>query len=80
MEEPTNYTSTAPQAPTIQEADGVYVSLKYDFQHIFDHDDFEGRVDIVQKFANGRFKRKNKSTSITKTCVCKKVAVNSDFI
>ena len=52
MEEPTNFTFTTPRATTIQEADGAYVPTKYDFEHIFDHDDFEGRVYIVQKFSH----------------------------
>ena len=71
MEEPTNYTSTAPQAPTIQEAYGAYVPAKYDFQHIFDRDEFEGRVDMVWN---------KDGTPMTKICVCKKVALNSKFI
>ena len=80
MEKPTNSTFTTPRSATIQEADGAYVPVNYDFQHIFDHGEFEGRVDMVQKFAHGIFRRKKDGTQIKETCVHKKVTVNSRFI
>ena len=53
----------------IQEADGAYVPVKYDFHHIFGHDQFEGRVHMVQNFANCTVKRKKDGTPMTKTYV-----------
>ena len=80
VEEPTNSTLTAPGDPKIQEKDGAYVLVNYDFQHIFDRDDFEGRVYMVQKFANGTVKRKKDNTPMIETCIRKKGTVNSKFI
>ena len=54
--------------------------MKYDFQHIFDLDEFEGRVYMVQKFANDTFKQKKGGTPMTETRFHKKGTVNSKFI
>ena len=69
VEERTNSTFTAPRSPTIQEANCAYVPVKYDFHHIFGHDQFEGRVHMVQNFANCTVKRKKDGTPMTKTYV-----------
>ena len=54
--------------------------VKYDFQHIFDRDEFEGRVVMSQKFDNGSVKRNKDVTPMTETYVIKKGTVNSEFI
>ena len=80
MEETTNSTFNATLAPKIQDTDGAYVPVKYDFQNILDRDKFEGREDMVKKFANGIVKQKKDGTPMTEICVHKKGTVNSKFI
>ena len=58
----------------------MYLPVKCDFQHIFDSDKFEDRVDMMQKFDHGEIKRNKDVTLMTETCVRKKVTVNSKFI
>ena len=53
--------------------------MKYDFQHIFDLDEFEGRVYMVQKFSNGTVKQNKDGTPMTETFIGNKVTVNSKF-
>ena len=54
--------------------------VKYDFQQIFDRDEFEGRVYMVQYFDNGTVKQNKDVTPMTDTCVSKKGTVNAEFI
>ena len=67
------------RALTIPEEDGAYVPVKYNCEHIFKRPQFEGRVNMVQKFANGTIKKNKDGTAMTEETICKKGTMNPEL-
>ena len=64
VDEPTNPTFSTARAPTIPEEDGAYVPVKHKFDHTFGCPQFEGRVNMLQRFANGTIMKNKDGTAM----------------